>query len=181
MKNKYEIKNGVVTIHIHRLNGQKFEALVSEEDFVAVNISDISWCIDDKTKRRGGYYAYCRAPRNYPQQNLSMHRLLAHAKEGELVDRINGNTLDNRRENLRIADHTQNNHNRTRRNRNNTSGAKGVARHTQSKKWRAYIMLDYKQKHLGLFDTVEEAAEAVRKAKVKFMPYSPEAQEAACA
>ena len=62
--------------------------------------------------------------------------------------------------NLRPASHTNNIYNRQVQ-KNNTSGIKGVAWHKPRQKWRAYVFKDYKQQHIGLFDTKEEAASAV--------------------
>ena len=79
---------------------------------------------------------------------------------GELqIDHINNNTSDNRIENLRPADNTQNAHNQSIA-KNNTSGFKGVSWHNQMQKWRADITLNGKRKHLGLFDKLEDAAKA---------------------
>lgn len=77
----------------------------------------------------------------------------------ELVDHINGDTLDDRRENLRLATNSQNQHNAKRRI-DNSSGYKGVAFHKLSGKWSASICYQGKQKHLGLFATPEAAYEA---------------------
>ena len=74
-------------------------------------------------------------------------------------------TLDNRKENLRLATQNQNQHNR-KKSSNNTSGFKGVSRNAKCHKhpWRASIMINKKQINLGVFSTAEEASEAYRKA-----------------
>ena len=74
------------------------------------------------------------------------------------VDHKNGDVLDNRRSNLRLADAAQNGWNRPRPNRNNTSGIPGVSRNRRG--WMAYIDVRRKRHHLGTFPTVEEAADA---------------------
>lgn len=53
----------------------------------------------------------------------------------------------------------QNQHNRG-INKNNSSGFKGVSFHKPTGRWRAYIVIDYKQKSLGIHDTPEEAHKA---------------------
>lgn len=50
----------------------------------------------------------------------------------------------------------------------NTSGIKGVAFHKSTNKWIAYIFLKNKQIYLGLFTTIEEAANARKKAEEKY-------------
>jgi len=71
------------------------------------------------------------------------------------IDHINRNRADNRIENLRVCTASQNLMNRPKQS-NNTSGYKGVARVSKSGKWRATLGT----KHLGCFDTPEEAFEA---------------------
>jgi HNH endonuclease/AP2 domain len=75
------------------------------------------------------------------------------------IDHINGNRSDNRIENLREATHLQNQHNQTKPRANNT-GYKGVSFYAPLLKYRARIKLKNKEKHLGYFDTPEEAYEA---------------------
>lgn len=76
------------------------------------------------------------------------------------------NALDNRRANLRLATKSQNQMNR-RIQRNNTSGFKGVHLFKRTGKFRAYIMVQGKEKHLGYFATAEEAHVAYVKAAVE--------------
>jgi hypothetical protein len=75
------------------------------------------------------------------------------------VDHINRNSLDNTINNLRIGDNALQGQNQGIRS-DNKSGVKGVSWHKQTSKWRAYIKVDDKQKYLGLYTTLKEAAEA---------------------
>ena len=70
------------------------------------------------------------------------------------LDHINGDKTDDRLVNLRDASAQENSRN-CKRSAANTSGQTGVSRH--GKKWRAYIMVDGKQQHLGLFNSKERA------------------------
>lgn len=76
--------------------------------------------------------------------------------KGEWVDHINGNGLDNRRENLRLSTIAQNAFNKGKHS-NNTSGYKGVSWNKFAGRWVAQITIDGKNKYLGYFDTPEEA------------------------
>jgi hypothetical protein len=90
---------------------------------------------------------------------LLMHRIVAGAVEGEQVDHINLDTLDNQDENLRIADKSENMRNRNLQ-RNNKSGYKGVRRKKGSHRWLSRLKMRGREIHLGYFDTAEEAARA---------------------
>lgn len=85
-----------------------------------------------------------------------MHRLIFSLKWTPTteIDHKNGNGLDNRRENLRIATRSQNAANRFKRG--GSSKFKGVC--IAGKRWKAGIRQDGKSYHLGTFDTEEEAA-----------------------
>lgn len=79
------------------------------------------------------------------------------------IDHINRDRSDNRVINLRLATHANNNANTIARN-NNKSATKGVCFHKPSRKYMAYITVNYRRYHLGLYDTVDEAAKAYAKA-----------------
>lgn len=83
------------------------------------------------------------------------------------TDHIDRDKTNNNLNNLRYVSRATNNFNKD-GNKNNTSGYKGVAWHGQKGMWRAYIMFDYKQKHLGLFSTKEQANEARKAAEIKY-------------
>lgn len=75
------------------------------------------------------------------------------------IDHINGDGTDNRLVNLREVSHTENLRNQ-RRNINNKSGMMGVDFHRAAGKWRARIIVDKRERHLGTFGTYEEAVVA---------------------
>ena len=85
----------------------------------------------------------------------------------ELVDHIDTNPLNNRRDNLRLANTAQNAMNKGKPS-NNTSGFKGAHYHKLNRVWEAAITVNGKQKHLGNFGTAEEAYEAYCKAAKQY-------------
>jgi hypothetical protein len=88
-----------------------------------------------------------------------MHRLIMNAPTDRQVDHVNGDRLDNRRANLRLATQRENSAN-TRKRSSNKSGVKGVVWDKARKKWAAYIKVNYRSIGLGRFDTIDAAAEA---------------------
>jgi hypothetical protein len=83
------------------------------------------------------------------------------------VDHKDGNGLNNRRNNLRIATLSQQMYNTAKRS-DNTSGVKGVWWHAQCGKWCAQIETEGRKISLGLFATLDAAAQARHAAEVKY-------------
>jgi hypothetical protein len=97
-------------------------------------------------------------------KHVYMHRLLLPCDDpGLQPDHINGNRLDNRRSNLRLATRSQNNINRG-PGRNSTTGIKGVHFCRARKRWRAAIKCNRKFHHIGYFSDPMLAAMAYDKA-----------------
>lgn len=103
-------------------------------------------------------YAYRRGPKTDDGKApmFWMHRVLLNAPPGLLVDHINGYGLDNRTCNLRLATPSQNGFNSALA-KDNTSGVKGVCWEKRRHKWRAVIVVNGRQTHLGNFATLDEA------------------------
>lgn len=81
----------------------------------------------------------------------------------QIVDHINGNTLDNRIENLRACSYAENARN-SRKSKRNTSGVKGVTWNKSRKKWQAGVTVNKKFKNLGYYESIEDAEQARKNA-----------------
>lgn len=102
-----------------------------------------------------------RAVTEQDGETLLMHQVIEGS--GRIVDHRDGNPLNNRSRNLRPCTTAENSRNR-RKPSSNTSGFKGVSLHKRSGRYKAYIMVDRHQTHLGYHNTAEEAAAAYNKA-----------------
>ena len=100
------------------------------------------------------------------KRTMLLHREILEAPPGWEVDHVSGDGLDNRRENLRLVTRQQNMHNQRLR-ANNRSGVKGVHWNKRLSKWRADIAVDGANVYLGLFATLEEAADAYARASAE--------------
>ena len=119
--------------------------------------------------------------RGYVEMTVCGQRYLAHRlaflyMEGlmplDQVDHINGVKTDNRFSNLRKVSCQENQKKNLKISKRNKSGVMGVCWHKDARRWAAEIRISGKKKHLGLFDSIEEAAIARREAE-KFFGFHP--------
>jgi hypothetical protein len=105
-----------------------------------------------------------------------MHRYLVGLGPGDKrqVDHINGDKLDNRRENLRVGLQILNRQNLAART-DGTSRYRGVFFSKKAERWIGRVMVNWRSKHIGTFKTEIEAARAVDAYCRENMPgYVPE-------
>ena len=139
-------------------------ALVSDEDFERV--SRLRW------RRWVGPgeipYVIWRSKKNQRTVEVRLHRFILGLKKGEpMVDHANGDTFDNRRDNLRVCTAQQNIANK-KPSTSNKSGFKGVWWRKAKRKWVASIKISGKQIWLGSYAIKADAARAYNLAAVKF-------------
>ena len=136
------------------LTQDKF-ALVDDEDFEKVN--QYKWY----AKRKDHIFYAARhitiSYKNY--QMLFLHNFISPPPKGKFIDHIDGDGLNNQKNNLRVAMPIENSRNR-KIDKDNISGYKGVYHRKDTGKFRAYIAINRKQYALGNFDTAIEAAKA---------------------
>jgi len=102
-----------------------------------------------------------------------LHLLISGTKKPLLTDHINGNKLDNRDENLRVVNFSQNGINKCKQS-NNTSGYTGIDYDKKNKMWKVRLNKDKKMIWLGRHKTIEEALKVRKEAEaIHFGEYSP--------
>jgi hypothetical protein len=131
-----------------------YEAVIDAED--AVILQFFSWSAKPKPSK---VYAVTGLKSRSGYTTVLMHRMIMRYPLGLQVDHIDGDGLNNRKSNLRVATHAQNMWNRGPQH-NNTSGFRGVSWHEKSAKWQARIKHENGRMFLGYFDTAEAANEA---------------------
>lgn len=104
-------------------------------------------------------YAYADIQKNYKRMRIMLHRFIMGICDSDIeIDHRFGDTLDNRKSELRTCTRTENSRNSQVR-KNSLSGFKGVSWHAKNKKWRVRIQNIY----LGSFNTKTEAAKIYNK------------------
>jgi hypothetical protein len=110
------------------------------------------------------------------QRKIYLHRAILGLEPGDKrqVDHINGDKLDNRRSNLRIATSMENAQNR--RGGRGSSPHRGVSWSNTNNGWLAYSQVNGVRTHLGTFGSEEAAARAVDRHLASHAPFSPQAR-----
>jgi hypothetical protein len=141
------------------INIHGYEVLLSACD--AEKVGKLKWHI---SKRNPCVYFRHTGKKD---KAILLHRFILNAPPGIIVDHANGNTLDNRRENLRLCTIFENNSNR-RKGKNTSSKYKGVSFHACNKKWQSQIKVNGCCIWLGDFDSEEDARDAYCNASKKY-------------
>lgn len=136
-------------------------AIVDDEDFDW--LSKFKWLADPQYPSRRCFYA----KRDSRSKKISMAREIAKTPKGLYCDHINGNTLDNRRANLRNCTSTENARNASVRV-GKAVPYKGVTLRKDSGLYRARIRVDGKLINLGSFQTAIEASVAYESAAATY-------------
>lgn len=154
-----------VIINSPKLGLVKF--LIDKDDFIKLkNYVFYAWT----TKRHHGIYINCYSPED-KRNPKRLYRVIMGNPKGMIVDHINRNPLDNRKQNLRITTSLINNQNARKRKDGTTSKYKGV--HKVNNKWIAQIQVNKKKINLGTYNFEQDAAIAYNNAVDKYKVQSP--------
>jgi len=137
----------------------------------------LTWKVRTSNRVTVGAVASCPSGNGYIKVRVDSvlhyaHMVIATMVFGDIPDRfeidhINGNRSDNRICNIRLVSPQENRRNQGGR-KDNRSGATGVIWRTDAHKWAAYIGLGDRIKHLGLFDSFNQACHARKDAEVLY-------------
>lgn len=119
-------------------------------------------------------YAVNQHRRDGRDRCVSLHRFILDAPASAEVDHINHDTLDNRRENLRLVTKSQNQQNIGGAHRDSKSGARNVYWQELRQRWVVQICVDGKRHFFGAFATVEEAEPVATAARIALQSHCPE-------
>jgi hypothetical protein len=149
------------------------ETLVDDEDYPYLN--EHKWYAL-RVKNRDEFYAVRNGPidSSGKRKFIYLHREITNVSKEKMVDHSNGDRLDNRKENLRVCTHQENQMNRG-KTKTNKSGYKGVSYmkkkknmiNEYSKPWSASIRFNGKSIYIGTFAIKEEAARAYDKKAIE--------------
>ena len=158
-KNKYDIKDDGVHIYLRNCKHEIIAETIIDE-------CDLERVIQHKWSLGSWGYASAVIDGN----NVLLQRfILQEYDKDRIPDHINRDTLDNRRENLRIVDKSMNAVNADIRS-NNTSGVTGVSWSNSLSLWRSYINYRGKRIELGYFKDKIEAIKSRLNAENKYYP-----------
>lgn len=137
---------------------------VDPEDYVY--LMKFKWCCPKGSRGRLGYAKRTIRLPDGKRKNILMHRFIMGDPKGLQIDHINGDTLDNRKSNLRVATPSENSSNKK---GHGVLGVKGIilrvyrGKKGTTSKYIARIKKNGKQIYLGRFDTLDEAKAVYQK------------------
>lgn len=130
--------------------------LVDDEDYVY--LVQFNW-----SASKPGGSKYYRAVRMNKNKLEFMHRVIMNTPDGLFVDHIDHDSLNNQKYNLRNCTKSENN-----QNKSSNKKYQGIYWDKANSKYKAQIMINYRQISLGRYSTAEEAALAYNKAAIEY-------------
>lgn len=138
LHNSIIIKDNFAIIEINNNKLGKLECLIDKEDIE--KIKDYFWNV--RIDKRHNSTVYVESHKN--KKRIHLHKLVLNCEKENIVDHINRNGLDNRKQNLRIVTQSQNCLNRT------------CKRYSYNKRDKYYAVY-FNKKTIARFETEEEA------------------------
>lgn len=164
-KFKEELKNDFVTVgNITKVfinyKDRIIETTIDTESLVKLHELGFRWHAKNFIKNdKDAFYCYTNKFEDGKRKAIALHNYIMDPLKRETVDHINGDTLDNRKSNLRVVTRSENMQNR-KISINNTSGFPGVTFNKRRNKWFVQLVSKGKRYSGGYFTDIEDAKKA---------------------
>ena len=163
-----EIELKIKKLELEILNDLDYEFFLPVENYENYCVSNLkknnktNRILKQYTEKNG--YKLVSLKKNKKWKIFTVHRLVAIAflknpNNKPMIDHIDENKANNNVKNLRWASDQENQYNQG-KYKNNTSGYKGVSFNKKANKYESRIRINGKLKHMGYYETAEEASEA---------------------
>lgn len=170
--NNYVIdnENQIAKIELCRRNVENLWVTIDLDDLEKVLNIPYTWFAKYDNDIQN-YYAvaswYC--PETQKSKPVYLHQFITDA-QGKIVDHINHDTLDNRKENLRVIADSNNSKNRKTKNSNNKSGYRNVCWNKTENIWMVQLSINGKNTYLKSFpyEQLEEAGQYAEEMRQKY-------------
>jgi hypothetical protein len=149
-------------------NGSGYECTLVDDD-VYEWASKLVWYAQPKSN---GLYVQ----RHEDRRTIALAREIMQCPQGLKVDHINHDTLDNRRENLRIVTESQNQQNRKGARQDSGTGIRGVQFLKDKRLYRAYACVGRKMHQFGYFKQIEDAEQAAIEGRRRLFTHTSDHQ-----
>jgi recombination protein U len=169
--NQIDVDGDIASIWMKRKDGTTITALIDAEDISRVG--HLTWYPSWNQSNRA-FYAKASITIDGKQTSVRLNRLVMDAPDGMQVDHFNHDTLDNRKENLRLTTPSGNSQNLSGARSHSKSGMRGVFWNKEWRKWQVQVRIQGKLIHVGYFTDKDEAERAAIDARAKYLPFSQE-------
>jgi hypothetical protein len=177
MKNDYEIRGDVAFIYLEKRGVRFKETIVDASDIEYLLKFPFKWYAyyDVKGKRyyaRASKYEGKKPNGSKIYKTYHLHRYITNPEKNKVVDHFDGNSLNNRRSNLKVVTQSENLQN-IRIPSHNTSGHRNVHWCKRDKRWKVTIQKNGKFVVNKSFVSYDEAVEeAIKYRKIVFEHYN---------
>ncbi|MBD8839392.1 HNH endonuclease [Paenibacillus sp. CFBP 13594] len=162
LKNSYRIEGNDLILILDRRNNAPLETIVDLDIIHKLKESDLKFSAKWDSHTGGYYVQACKylgviEKKKYKYKTVYLHKFVLGYEGKHKVDHIDHNTLNNRRENLRILESRKNSLNRNGANKNSKTGVRNVCFNKSMGLFQVQFQVNGKNTTFGFFSSLQEA------------------------
>ena len=159
MKNKYYFEDDYIVLLCNG-HGKIHKVIIDIEDLEIIKLQ-LTWRVTFNKGRYESVQCHGKQVNLKRDKSVLMHRLITDCPKGLVVDHINGDILNNRKNNLRVCTQLLNSKNRNTMSRNNKTGYRNI--YLERGKYRVRVFINNKLKNFGNYVTLDKALSELKK------------------